>query len=475
MTNNCLNLSVIPQFRGTCWFNAILMISLYSQNVRKILIKVSKKWDKSNSFLMILKAILLKYYNKKPEKVQKFFDKIRPEIIMFKMLKLIDDKEIIKCFKHPKDKITYMSDFAWNNSIFIHTFFKYLHINTLDISYVNKQYYIHRENEYTYKCGDKGGIFPSYKYANEILDEKKRREIIRKNFFERIKILNDIPDIIILKHEDLFDKIKIPLMSYTKIDPIKNLFDVKGIDTYDDIIYLNGHKYKLDAVPISNYNNYFSVNHAITGITCNNNRYVYNGWLKNTNDAAMINVKEKNNNIYPCSLMKHNWNVKNDEGFCLNQKTCKLDFFKPNEEPLNLCFSFSKGLRMLIYARVLDDKDDKDKENAKDIPDKINLSGVSDVIRDIYDVKDLTMDELKNKLYISKFDNKTYTRDELEKMFLANLKKFYKYNSSIDIKTPLNEKKILKNDLIEMIKEKYPKMKNLKSKTKAQLQEILQL
>ena len=45
MTDNCLNLSVIPQFRGTCWFNAILMIALYSQNVRKILIKLSKKME----------------------------------------------------------------------------------------------------------------------------------------------------------------------------------------------------------------------------------------------------------------------------------------------------------------------------------------------------------------------------------------------------------------------------------------------
>ena len=48
---NCLNLSVIPQFGGTCWFNAILMIALYSQLTRKIVIKSSKTWDKTNKFL----------------------------------------------------------------------------------------------------------------------------------------------------------------------------------------------------------------------------------------------------------------------------------------------------------------------------------------------------------------------------------------------------------------------------------------
>jgi len=38
---DCVNLSVIPQFSGTCWFNAILTIALYSQNVRKIIINNS--------------------------------------------------------------------------------------------------------------------------------------------------------------------------------------------------------------------------------------------------------------------------------------------------------------------------------------------------------------------------------------------------------------------------------------------------
>ena len=60
--DKCLNLSVIPQFGGTCWFNAILMIALYSQNTRKAVLRAAKYWDKSNTFLMILKSILIKYY-----------------------------------------------------------------------------------------------------------------------------------------------------------------------------------------------------------------------------------------------------------------------------------------------------------------------------------------------------------------------------------------------------------------------------
>ena len=63
MENNCENLKVIPQFLGTCWFNAFLMSTLYSQNARKIMIKVSKKWDIKNKFLNNLKYILKKNYN----------------------------------------------------------------------------------------------------------------------------------------------------------------------------------------------------------------------------------------------------------------------------------------------------------------------------------------------------------------------------------------------------------------------------
>ena len=39
-----------------------------------------------------------------------------------------------------------------------------------------------------------------------------------------------------------------------------------------------------------NYNDIIE-KHIIAGITCNNNRYVYNGWNSATKDDAMINKK----------------------------------------------------------------------------------------------------------------------------------------------------------------------------------------
>ena len=82
MNNNCENLKVIPQYEGTCWFNSFLMSLLYSQNARKILIKVSKDWDKTDKFLNILKHILKKNYN--DPSIANYYSKIRPELLLFK-------------------------------------------------------------------------------------------------------------------------------------------------------------------------------------------------------------------------------------------------------------------------------------------------------------------------------------------------------------------------------------------------------
>lgn len=48
----CTDISIIPQFKNHTWFNAILMVSLYSQAMRKLMInKVSKTWKKIQIYL----------------------------------------------------------------------------------------------------------------------------------------------------------------------------------------------------------------------------------------------------------------------------------------------------------------------------------------------------------------------------------------------------------------------------------------
>ncbi len=67
--NHCLNIAVIPQFRETCWFNAILMSCFYSQGLRKLMI------NKKDNLSKFIRQIIRNSYNKENLKL---FNKIKP-------------------------------------------------------------------------------------------------------------------------------------------------------------------------------------------------------------------------------------------------------------------------------------------------------------------------------------------------------------------------------------------------------------
>ena len=123
------------------------------------------------------------------------------------------------------------------------------------------------------------------------------------------------------------------------------------LNSFANIITFNGDKYILDSCLLANYNKNANIgSHAIAGITCKDNRYVYNGWTRTTIDPAKQDYLFKSDSL-PCELSKYDWNIHLDNGFCLNPVLCKLDIFdkSPNKR---LCFSFNKGKRTLIYVKM---------------------------------------------------------------------------------------------------------------------------
>lgn len=434
---DCVNLSVIPQFSGTCWFNAILTIALYSQNVRKIMINNSKNWNKSNSFLMILKAILLKYYNQ-PDKVQEFFNKIKPELILLKMIKTFNDKALLNYFKQSLKQ----GNGLGFDPEFIVKFFKYIGIKTLDIVvakrkgliYSNYNYYLNTDNEFSMIYNKKYGTISYYlKDIEPYLNKEKVKVKKQQIFDETSKIIEDVPDILIVKHEELLEISKYKhFFQYHYLEEFnssKYNFEVTGLNTYDDYIILNGHTYKLDAVILGDYD---ADIHSIAGITCNYNRYVYNGWNSQSVDPALQSNLFEPEQSKPCALMKYNWNLRNMEDFCLNPKTCNLDFVKDKQR---LCFSFGKGNRVLIYVRTKSDiRSNISSRNS--VVSSINLSGMSSMIKDIYDIKKLSDDEIINNLKrdfnISLPPIVKENRDALEKYYFNILSKYYNIKKNND-------------------------------------------
>ena len=52
--SQCNKVITIPQYNETCWFNSILMVCLYSQNMRKLLSNKIKYINKKHDLIQFL-------------------------------------------------------------------------------------------------------------------------------------------------------------------------------------------------------------------------------------------------------------------------------------------------------------------------------------------------------------------------------------------------------------------------------------
>lgn len=334
----CTEISVIPQLGPTCWFNAILMSSFYSQLLRLLLInKTSKTWiDKQGnekSIFKFFKTILKHSYDTKDKKIIKQFNRIKPDELLLHILN-----------KNNSALLSYLiktDNLAWHSN-YIYEFLKFLNVNVLYLTYMNNKKIIANFDRKLSKL--KKDFFT---FSDEVYEEK----------FDEISNAINGPDVIIFEHYDLY---KDPSLVHfydmiLKKNTRNNVYDIELIydlkhDIFKDLIDLKeeidfrGNIYKLDSILLNDYDS----RHVIAGITCNNEKYVYNGWNIETTDPSFASNK-KDYIEEPCKLMKYDWNINNTNEFCLNAKDCKLDKITDRSD---LCFSFNKGLRLLIYVKI---------------------------------------------------------------------------------------------------------------------------
>ena len=431
----CSQISTIPQYLGTCWFNAILMNSFYSQAMRKLMInKISKTWDKENKVLKFFKTILKKSYNTEDKKIIEMFYKTRPELLLITYANMFDKKIDKKLKKY---------DYGFINS-YISLFLKKLNVKVLDIIYLNEN---HKYLLNIYKH-----IYNMYLSKDEYLfkiDKDKEKEEIKK-------ILADIPDVLIIydtkydynhnffdKYEELYETDK-NINIYKSDNYSINKEAFKDIKNNKEEIRFLGNKYKLDSIILNNYNyNPNSGMHAISGITCNNNKYIYNGWCKGTIDPA-LKIKEKKEILEPYPLVKFDWELGKDKKFC----------FKPEfSESINkdeLCFSLDKGDKILIYV-----KNNKDEKSSL-IKSKTysDLSNKKKEFKEFYDdIKNWSYEKIIKYLNKKKiiFDRnldeqilrKIYYYSLKKESGLLNKAKKYEYFTSLPIKD-YNEEELIK-------------------------------
>lgn len=360
MKNKCDKVITIPQLTGTCWFNAILMATLYSQNMRSLLRNQIKKMTKEEREDIFMKTFIdvieSQYFEEENIPDDDIAEKLGlyPEDILSFLNE--EDKDVFNFDIDKRGKKTgYYPQFYFNRFL---TFFKIPYTRIIMVDYFEKtnNYYISNSyyEEYTalyYENNDKND-------GNYIFPEIEHIEHLYRKLYNNYKSGNF--DIIIINTPERNDyeeyKTTNKVLLKYKIEP----FEIK------ERIKVSEKTMILDSFIIVNFNTYSCQKaHAIAGITCNNSRFLYNGWTIETKDPAKRESKSvekkkdkkgKNYKKHPCPLTKYDWfKPEDDLSFCFLPEECETLFFDDKRKELqpliktDVCFNVKRSSRMYVY------------------------------------------------------------------------------------------------------------------------------
>ena len=421
MKNKCDNVITLKQYGPTCWFNSILMAVLYSEESRKLLLKKSKTWNNKILIFKTLKHILEKKFLRSNNIYNdyEYFDKIRPEYILEKL------------YKYNKKKFTFnpkINKNGYASALYIRKIYKLLGVKVLYLDFKDDLLYYSKYNNFKVNSINKveKKINTIFKYVtkDKVLEKFENPDIIIINCTKRF--INNIPDYYKVPNDSPFYKIA----------------------SLNDNINIKGMNYVQDSVLLGNWNRSELGGHSIAGIKCKGDKYVYNGWTRGTIDIHLQNVNftkddyineriwvsqviDKNifyinvkndmvvdklpvdgivvsDNIHiPCELMKYDWNVKKGGNFCINKKQCFLDTHTNTSikkiienDKKELCFSFNKGPRNIIYVNTNSINDAKTEKDTKICPEGKVLNPLTNRCINIKTINKLP------KVSLSKVDKK---------------------------------------------------------------------
>jgi hypothetical protein len=331
--NICKRILTPKQIGPICWFMAAFVAMFYSQRSRKILLDTSKGWNKKKELFTILKHILddkyLKTESRESEDYRKFSDDT-----FGKVLSLLH-KENKKLFPYKPKAISG----GFNPEYYIGRLYKLLNVDY---------------KMYDYNIAD--NVF-AYSFLNEEFNNDVIYKVVKKNiktYFQSNTTFKYIEEdiipppilMVILRNDNKNTNFYKDLFPNNIINEGATKETLKSMQ--EQIVY-KGVEYNLDSVLLANWNINKKNGHAIAGISCKKEKYVYNGWTRTSMDPVMVN-KEFARKI-PCELMKYDWNIKYNGDFCLNPAKCIPDSLKQKLKEHDICFNFSKGKRILVYVR----------------------------------------------------------------------------------------------------------------------------
>jgi hypothetical protein len=317
----CDKMITLPQFGPTCWFNALMTGLFYSQGTRNLMCTVMDKWKsrkhiQKNIYFTLSELIKKKY---KGEMTPLYPDEL------LKTLHKLDPKEF---YYNPEIHAgswhgAYLASILKLTRLMDDTMF-------FDIEFQNNKFFAF------------DGMEIGHEFDVSYHNVEKQFKFNKKNP-NNVKNLKN-PKLIIFS---MFDD-KTHLKQNTPVQYVTNR--TTGMITKDASMTYNGREYIIDSLYLVNFNhNECNMAHAIAGVTCKSKRYMYNGWMKMTNDSGMRTLRN-NVSIHPCELMEYDWF---DDGntYCINTALCKLDYTNTNDTSKQMCFNFNKGVRTYFAVR----------------------------------------------------------------------------------------------------------------------------
>lgn len=288
--------------KNICWFLAVIVVMFYSQRSRKVIMDSSKTWNTQDNVIKLFRDLLYERYlivGSDPNKSEEH--KTFNEDTFIEILQELYNMNKIRFPYNPKDNLPY-NGFSYLCRLY----------NLLGVDY--------RAFEILWREDD---VLLYYSSLNEEYDciDKPSISVYKDNGFA--------PSILIIANHYHCDPYPQNEIKYGKLK-------VELASLKEKINY-NGFIYTLDSVIIMNAISEQSCNHSIVGLTCKQKKYVYNGHTMN-------------NKNFPCQLIKHNWDIRNDRDFYLSVKDCNLHN-NPQPESLNNRYNFSEGEMTCIYVR----------------------------------------------------------------------------------------------------------------------------
>ena len=381
----CKDVLPIPQFSGTCWFNALLMALFYSELTRNFFINelpnLKTTLKKHPKILNIIEDLLFNNYRVNNKNNDHFYNIFQPENILLELNKA--DKTV---FYADSDLI----NTGWHGHLYIDQIFQFLNIK-------NKILYLDILSDHNYSLSKKNAPLINFNIKNDVitLEYEYVSKLPRTNPFWKFKSVN----------KSIVSDFKTP-KRYSMPDDIDviSLYINNNQDAPPEVLQFKNAKFILDSMMINNFNiDTCKMAHQIAGITCKSKKYLYNGWTGKTKDPAMKNtihelhtkIEEKEIEINrlknisntslstkkelekrdqtleklneelrsledkflvqmklyekkrPCNLVRYDWNTDNNN-FCIDSIKCE---YPKKTSDANLCFNMKRGSRSYIYVR----------------------------------------------------------------------------------------------------------------------------